>query len=138
MTAATQQIAHHCHGLQHLVGNTPLMGISYRFRGCQRVIYAKAEHFNMTGSIKDRMALYILNRAYREGRIKPGDTIAEATSGNTGISFSAIGRAMGHSVVIFMPDWMSRERVKLIQSLGAMIIPVSHEQGGFRGSIHRA
>ena len=80
MTAATQHKDHHCHGLRHLVGNTPLMGISYKFRGRQRVIYAKAEHFNMTGSIKDRMALYILNRAYREGRIKPGDTIAEAVA----------------------------------------------------------
>ncbi len=135
MTSATQQIEHHCHGLKHLVGNTPLMGISYRFRGRQRVIYAKAEHFNMTGSIKDRMALYILNRAYREGRIKPGDTIAEATSGNTGISFSAIGRAMGHSVTIFMPDWMSRERVEIIRCMGASIIPVAREQGGFVGSI---
>lgn len=111
------------------------MGIRYRFRGRQHVIYAKAEHFNMTGSIKDRMALYILNRAYREGRIKPGDTIAEATSGNTGISFSAIGRAMGHPVTIFMPDWMSRERVEIIRCLGASIIPVAREQGGFVGSI---
>ncbi|MBS1790636.1 MAG: cysteine synthase family protein [Acidobacteria bacterium] len=136
MTATTQHSKHHCHGLQNLVGNTPLMGISYKFRGRQRVIYAKAEHFNMTGSIKDRMALYILNRAYREGRIKPGDTIAEATSGNTGISFSAIGRAMGHPVTIFMPDWMSRERVEIIRCLGASIIPVAREQGGFVGSIH--
>jgi len=135
MTAAPRQIEHHCHGLKYLVGNTPLMGISYRFRGSQRVIYAKAEHFNMTGSIKDRMALYILNRAYREGRVKPGDTIAEATSGNTGISFSAIGRAMGHPVTIFMPDWMSRERVEIIRCLGASIIPVAREQGGFVGSI---
>lgn len=135
MTIATQQTAYHCHGLQHLVGNTPLLEISYKFRGRQRVIYAKAEQFNMTGSIKDRMALYILNRAYREGRIKPGDTIAEATSGNTGISFSAIGRAMGHPVTIFMPDWMSRERVDIIRCLGASIIPVAREQGGFLGSI---
>lgn len=135
MIAATQKTEHHCQGLKHLVGNTPLMGISYKFRGRQRVIYAKAEHFNMTGSIKDRMALYILNRAYREGRIKPGDTIAEATSGNTGISFSAIGRAMGHPVTIFMPDWMSRERVDIIRCLGASIIPVAREQGGFVGSI---
>lgn len=135
MTAVIEKTEHHCHGLQHLVGNTPLMGISYEFRGRQRVIYAKAEHFNMTGSIKDRMALYILTRAYREGRIKPGDMIAEATSGNTGISFSAIGRAMGHPVTIFMPDWMSRERVEIIRCLGASIIPVAREQGGFLGSI---
>lgn len=122
-------------GLQHLIGNTPLLAIGYTFRGRRRVIYAKAEHFNMTGSIKDRMALHILTRAYREGLIKPGDTIAEATSGNTGISFSAIGRAMGHQVTIFMPDWMSRERVEIIRCLGAKIVPVSPDQGGFLGSI---
>src|SRR6266542_6736056 len=89
----------------------------------------------MTSSIKDRMAFHILKKAYQEGRIQPGDTIAEATSGNTGISFAAIGRALGHQVVIFMPDWMSQERVALIRSLGAKIIPVSREQGGFLGSI---
>ncbi len=61
--------------------------------------------------------------------------IVEATSGNTGISFSAIGRALGHPVTIFMPDWMSRERVDLISSMGAKINPVTREQGGFLGSI---
>jgi cysteine synthase A len=102
------------------------------------VIYAKAEHMNMTGSIKDRMAFHILKTAYQEGRIQPGDTIAEATSGNTGISFAAIGRALGHDVVIFMPDWMSEERVHLIKSLGAKVVPVRRDQGGFVGSIRMA
>jgi cysteine synthase A len=90
---------------------------------------------NLTGSIKDRMALHILKKAYQTDHILPGDTIAEATSGNTGISFAAIGRALGHKVVIFMPDWMSQERVSLIRSLGAKIIPVRRDQGGFVGSI---
>src|SRR6266498_5122959 len=89
----------------------------------------------MTGSIKDRMAFHILKKAYEEGRRKPGDTIAEATSGNTGISFAAIGRALGHRVVIFMPDWMSEERVALIKSLGAKIVRVRRDEGGFVGSI---
>src|SRR5512132_1933170 len=121
--------------LRHLIGNTPLLAIHFTFRGQRRVIYAKAEHLNMTGSIKDRMAFHILKKAYAEGRIQPGDTLVEATSGNTGISFAAIGRALGHPVSIFMPDWMSQERVALIRSLGAKIIPVSREQGGFLGSI---
>src|SRR5262245_24915577 len=121
--------------LQHLIGNTPLLAIRFSFRGKERVIYAKAEHLNLTGSIKDRMALHILKKAYREGHIQPGDTIAEATSGNTGISFAAIGRALGQQVVIFMPDWMSQERVSLIKSLGAQIVPVRRDQGGFLGSI---
>ena len=118
-----------------MIGNTPLLAIRFAFRGKERVIYAKAEHINMTGSIKDRMAFHILKKAYQEGRIQAGDTIAEATSGNTGISFAAIGRALGHQVVIFMPDWMSQERVALIKSLGAKIIPVRRDQGGFLGSI---
>jgi cysteine synthase A len=121
--------------LKHMIGNTPLLAIHFTFRGAGRVIYAKAEHINMTGSIKDRMAFHILKKAYQTGQIQPGDTIAEATSGNTGISFAAIGRALGHQVLIFMPDWMSPERVALIQSLGAKIVPVSREQGGFLGSI---
>src|SRR5437762_6467326 len=104
--------------LKHMIGNTPLLAIRFKFRGQERVIYAKAEHLNMTGSIKDRMAFHILKRAYQGNHIQPGDTIAEATSGDSGISFAAIGKALGHQVVIFMPDWMSDERVALINSLG--------------------
>lgn len=121
--------------LKHMIGNTPLLAIHFRFRGRRRVIYAKAEHINMTGSIKDRMAFHILKKAYQRGHIRPEDTIVEATSGNTGISFAAIGRALGHQVVVYMPDWMSQERVALIRSLGAKIIPVSREDGGFLGSL---
>jgi cysteine synthase A len=121
--------------LRRLTGNTPLLGIHFRYQGTERILYAKSEQLNMTGSIKDRMALHILRKAYEQGRIRPGDTIAEATSGNTGISFAAIGSALGHPVAIFMPDWMSRERKDLIRSYGARIISVSKEQGGFVGSI---
>jgi cysteine synthase A len=121
--------------LKRLVGNTPLLAIDYRWHGRPRTIYAKCEHLNLTGSIKDRMALHILDVAYRCGHIAPGDRIAEATSGNTGISFAAIGRALGHPVTIFMPDWMSAERVNLIASFGADIVGVTRQQGGFRGSI---
>lgn len=124
-----------CRQLKHMIGNTPLLAVRFRYRGRERVIYAKAEHLNLTGSIKDRMAFHILKRAYQEDRIQTGDMIAEATSGNTGISFAAIGRALGHQVVIFMPDWMSQERVTLIRSLGAKIVPVRRDQGGFLGSI---
>ncbi len=126
------------HDLKHMVGNTPLLVIRCVFRGKERVIYAKAEHLNMTGSIKDRMAFHILKKAYEEERIHPGDTIAEATSGNTGISFASIGRALGHNVTIFMPDWMSQERVSLIKSLGAKIVSVCQSEGGFLGSIEMA
>lgn len=134
-TIADTRISRKFKELWSVVGNSPLLEIRFTFKGESRKIFAKTEHFNLTGSIKDRMALYILQRAYEKGMIKPGDTIAEATSGNTGIAFSAIGKAMGHNVMIAMPDWMSKERVDIIRSLGATIIPVSKEQGGFKGSI---
>lgn len=124
--------------LKPLIGNTPLLAIRCRFRGKERLVYAKAEHLNMTGSIKDRMAFYILKKAYQQGSIHPRDTIAEATSGNTGIAFAAIGRALGHSVVTFMPDWMSQERVSLIKSFGAKVVLVDEAEGGFLGSIRMA
>ena len=131
----TPNIAGRFRALERLIGNTPLLAIDFEFRGRRRTIYAKSEQMNLTGSIKDRMALYILRQAYAEGRLRPGDTIAEATSGNTGISFAALGRALGHPVTIFMPNWMSRERMDLIHSLGARIVPVTKQQGGFLGSI---
>jgi cysteine synthase len=121
--------------LTRLVGNTPLVSIHFRYHGTHRIIYAKSEYLNLTGSIKDRMALRILEKAYAEGKISPGDTIAEATSGNTGISFAAIGRMLGHPVKIFMPDWMSQERVHLIRCYGAEVVSVSKGDGGFLGSI---
>jgi cysteine synthase A len=124
--------------LGRLVGNTPLLAIDCVCGGERRTIYAKAENLNMTGSVKDRMALHILRKAYERGILQPGDRIIEATSGNTGISFAALGRALGHPVSIFMPDWMSTERIDLIRSFGAEITLVSREEGGFLGSIERA
>jgi cysteine synthase A len=124
--------------VHRLVGRTPLIAVRCRFRGREVRIFAKHEVTNFTGSIKDRMALHILEDAYARGGIEPGHIIAEATSGNTGISFSAIGRAVGHSVRIYMPDWMSQERVLVIRGLGAEIVPVSGDKGGFLGSIEQA
>lgn len=118
-----------------LIGRTPMLRIEYTCDGRPRRLYAKYEQENMTGSVKDRMAEHILRRGYESGALEPGDAIVEASSGNTGISFAALGRALGHRVRIYMPNWMSQERVRLIQSLGAEIIPVSQEQGGFLGSI---
>jgi cysteine synthase len=121
--------------LERLVGNTPLLEISFTYRGKALRLFAKAEHLNCTGSIKDRMALHILRKAKESGALAPGAPIAEATSGNTGIAFTALGRALGHPVTIFMPDWMSQERKDLIRSFGADIRLVSKEEGGFLGSI---
>lgn len=129
---------HRIRELSALIGNTPLLAIDFIFRDQRRTLYAKAENLNMTGSIKDRMAFHIMEQGYARGLLKPGDLISEATSGNTGIAFSAIGRALGHPVMIFMPDWMSAERINLIRSLGAEILLVSREEGGFLGCIRRA
>jgi cysteine synthase A len=98
-------------------------------------MYAKAEYYNFSGSIKDRMALNILQRAYERDQIKEGDIIVETTSGNTGIAFSAIGTFLGHKVVIYMPDWMSEERKKIMSVYGAELRLVSREAGGFLGCI---
>ncbi len=121
-----------------MVGNTPLLAIDLMVGKQQRTIYAKAENMNMTGSIKDRMAFHILEQGYARGILKPGNMIVEATSGNTGIAFASIGRALGHPVTIFMPSWMSEERINLIRSLGTDIVLVSKAGGGFLGSIQRA
>ncbi len=133
-----QQIKRRILGIKSMVGNTPLLAIDFIYHGRQQVLYAKAENLNMTGSIKDRMALHIIEEAYKKDALQPGDTIVEATSGNTGIAVSAIGRAMGHPVTIFMPDWMSDERKNLIRSFGAQINLVSSQEGGFLGSISMA
>jgi cysteine synthase A len=124
--------------LWSMVGKTPMIEIAYSFNGRRRSIFAKCEQFNLTGSIKDRMALYIIQKAYEIGSLKPGDVIVEATSGNTGISLAAIGRRLGHPVKIFMPDWLSNERVSILRSYGADVVGVSQESGGFVTSIRMA
>lgn len=122
--------------LWHMVGNTPMLELRYTYKGMPGRIFVKDEHYNLTGSVKDRMALYILFQAYKQGKIKPADVIVEATSGNTGISFSALGRALGHEVIIMMPNWLSQERIDIIKSLGAKVHLVSKQEGGFLGSIN--
>ena len=128
-------VAPRLEALTHVIGNTPLLAVDFIFRGRPRTVYAKCEQMNLTGSIKDRMVLEVLRDGYTTGALQAGDTIAEATSGNAGISCAALGRALGHPVTIFMPDWMSSERAQLLRGYGATVVPVSREQGGFLGSI---
>jgi len=103
--------------LRKLIGNTPLVKIGDK-------IYAKLETYNPSGSIKDRMAYYILTQARKRKQLNPGDTIVEATSGNTGIAMSMLGAAMGHPVIIIMPRNMSEERKCMMRTYGAKIIEV--------------
>lgn len=116
---------------EKVIGNTPMIKINYEYKGKQNYIYTKLEYFNITGSIKDRVAYYIIKNAKQRGDLKEGMPIVEATSGNTGISISALGAYYNHPVYIFMPDWASKERVELMKSFGANIILISREDGGF-------
>ncbi|HGY92938.1 MAG TPA: PLP-dependent cysteine synthase family protein [Planctomycetes bacterium] len=127
-----------CRALKALVGNTPLLGIRCTWGGRAYTIHAKLETLNPTGSVKDRMALQILEEAIESGAIDEESTIVEATSGNTGIAFASLGRALGLAVRIYMPDWMSRERKQLMASFGADVVDITKDEGGFLGSIRRA
>ena len=104
--------------LSKLIGNTPLIRITYRYNNYIRNSYFKCEWYNLTGSIKDRVAYSIIKSSYDNGTLGPSQTIVETTSGNMGISFCAIGRYLGHRVVIFMPKSMSRERKEIIKLYG--------------------
>lgn len=107
--------------IDKLIGNTPIVKIKYDYLGNVRNIYVKLEYYNYTGSIKDRLAYYILNESKKKGLLKDKQMIVEATSGNTGISFAAIGALLGHEVHIFMPSSASIERRKLLKLYGAKL-----------------
>lgn len=124
--------------LEKLIGNTPMIKIDYEYEGKSGSIYTKLEYYNYSGSIKDRIALYILEKSKENGELKDGQPIVEVTSGNTGISFSAIGALLGHEVHIFMPDWVSLERRNLIEMYGANVHLVSKEEGGFKKALELA
>mgnify|MGYP001120379365 FL=1 len=114
-----------------LIGNTPLI----RLKG--ENIYAKAEFLNPGGSIKDRVALAMLEGAERDGKLTPESIIVEPTSGNTGIGIALVGRAKGYKVRIVMPEGMSEERKKLIRALGADLV-LTPDSEGIAGAVKRA
>ncbi len=120
------------------IGNTPMIKINYKYNNKIKSIYSKLEYYNLTGSIKDRVAYYIINNAKRRGTLKEGMPIIEATSGNTGIALAALGAYYKHPVYIFMPDWASEERIRLMQGYGAKITLFSKEDGGFIRCVEEA
>lgn len=124
--------------IEKLIGNTPIVKIKVKYQEKIVNVYAKLEYYNYTGSIKDRLAYYIINKPYQDGSLKKGQPIIEATSGNTGISFAALGAYFNHDVHIFMPDWASEERVKIMKLYGAKVYLVSKNEGGFKEAIKRA
>lgn len=122
-----------------LVGNTPLLELK-RFdelNGARASILAKLEFFNPAGSVKDRVAKNIIDDAEKQGRLKPGSTIIEPTSGNTGIGLAAIAVSKGYRVIIVMPDSMSEERRNLIKAYGAELV-LTEGKLGMTGAINRA
>ena len=124
--------------LSKLIGNTPMIKIKYRYENRKGYVYAKLEYYNYTGSIKDRLAYYIIKKSKKEKILKENQAIVEATSGNTGISFAALGAYFSHPVHIFMPDWVSEERIKIMRLYSANVYLVSKEEGGFKEAIKRS
>lgn len=124
--------------LEKLIGKTPMIKITCEYQEKKVNIYTKLEYYNLTGSIKDRVAYYIIKKAQKEGKLKKNMPIVEATSGNTGISLAAIGAYYQNPVYIFMPDWASKERIQLMKNYGANVILISKEQGGFIECVKRA
>lgn len=121
--------------MEKLIGNTPLVKINYQYKNKDNFIYTKLEFYNYTGSIKDRVIDYIIKKNLEEGNIKKGMILVEATSGNTGISLAALGAYYGFPVHIYMPDFVSEERKKIIELYGAKVTLISKEEGGFKKCI---
>lgn len=118
-----------------LIGNTPLLKIS-AFK-TEATILAKLEAFNPASSVKDRVAKHMIEQAEADGRLKPGSTIIEPTSGNTGIALAALGAAKGYEVILTMPETMSVERRSLINAYGAKIV-LTKASDGMKGAIQKA
>lgn len=115
-----------------------MIKIKYKHNNEEKYIYVKLEQYNLTGSIKDRIALYIIEQEKKKKILKDKMPIIEATSGNTGISFAALGAKYGHPVHIFMPNWVSKERIDLMKLYGANVTLISKENGGFKTCIELA
>lgn len=120
-----------------LVGNTPLMKLNAFSKGLPAELYAKLECFNPAGSVKDRVAVNMLEKARAKGLITEGATIIEPTSGNTGIGLAAAAVSLGYKAVLVMPDTMSVERQKLLKAYGADIV-LTEGAKGMLGSIEKA
>ncbi|MDG6692915.1 pyridoxal-phosphate dependent enzyme, partial [Staphylococcus aureus] len=115
--------------LEQTIGNTPLVKLQRLAPDNGSEIWVKLEGNNPAGSVKDRAALAMITRAEARGEIKPGDTLIEATSGNTGIALAMIAAVKGYRMTLLMPDNMSMERKAAMQAYGAKLVLVSREQG---------
>ncbi|MGH7258718.1 MAG: cysteine synthase A [Nitrospiraceae bacterium] len=130
--------AHHAYKeITELIGNTPLVRLNRLSKPGSADIYAKVESFNPGGSVKDRICLNMINEAERQGKLKPGGTLVEPTSGNTGIGLALVAAVRGYKLILVMPESMSMERASLLSSYGAQLVLTAAWEG-MKGSIKEA
>ncbi len=123
--------------ITELIGRTPLVRLNRLSKPGAATIYAKVESFNPGGSVKDRICLNMINEAERQGTLKPGGTIVEPTSGNTGIGLALVAAVRGYKLILVMPESMSMERASLLSSYGAQLVLTAAWEG-MKGSIKEA
>lgn len=126
----------YANNVTELVGSTPMVRINRLTDGAKATVLAKVEAFEPAGSVKDRIALSIVRAAEASGKLQPGGTIIEATSGNTGVGLAMVGAALGYRVVITMPETMSKERRAIMRAFGAELVLTT--EGGVAGAVDKA
>jgi len=118
-----------------LIGNTPMVRLQNVAPANHSEVFAKLEYLNPSGSYKDRIALEMIRSAEAEGKLKPGYTIVEASTGNTGTALSFVGTRLGYNVEIYMPEGMTRERIRIMESYGAKVHEIKLEGASSDGSV---
>ncbi len=123
--------------ITQVVGNTPLVRINRILDGAKAQVYAKLEFYNPSSTVKDRIGIAMIDDAEKSGKLKPGGTIVEDTSGNTGVALAMVGAARGYKVVLTMPDSVSKERRTLIKAYGAQLVLTPGAEG-MKGAVAKA
>ena len=124
--------------ITQVVGNTPLVRLNRIMGDSKAEVFAKLEFYNPSATVKDRIGIAMVDAAEKSGQLKPGGTIVEATSGNTGIALAMVGAARGYRVVLVMPDSMSLERRTLLKAYGAELVLTPAKEGGMRAAVAKA
>ncbi len=124
--------------ITQVVGNTPLVRLNRIMGESKAEVFAKLEFYNPSATVKDRIGIAMVDAAEKSGQLKPGGTIVEATSGNTGIALAMVGAARGYRVVLVMPDSMSLERRTLLKAYGAELVLTPAKEGGMRAAVAKA